>query len=145
MLLSYEIYEDKNGTSNLFYRTNAPQPGSVKVTLHFGEIRSGSFVNLKLKNDGFVNDGVERINSLSVNIFEALVHVKNPLLKKVPWKFFKKAMEYHENWKMISNSDDVPEKLLKVNLISLEIRNSFFSVEIRQKFWSQNNSLEKIG
>jgi len=116
--LSYEIYEDKNGSSNLFYRTSTPQPGSVKVTLYFKEIRSGSFVNLKLKNDGFVNNGVERINALNVNIFEALVHVKNPQLKRLPWKFFKKAFEYQQNWREISRSDDVPEKLLKVDIFA---------------------------
>ena len=116
--MSYEIYEDKNGSSNLFYRTSTPLPGSVKVTLYFKEIRSGSFVNLKLKNDGFVNNGVERINALNVNIFEALVHVKNPQLKRLPWKFFKKAFEYQQNWREISRSDDVPEKLLKVDIFT---------------------------
>jgi hypothetical protein len=132
-----------NNDCTLFYKTRTIQPGAVKVTLHFKEVSNGRFVDLKLKNDGFTNYGAERINSLSVNIFEALVHVKNPQLKQSHSKFFQRAKEYQKKWKELYNLDEVPLKYLKVQIYSM-YSNLLFDLEVCSAILCQNINMAEV-
>ena len=104
----FTIYQNTaNGGDSLFYKTQHPGPGSVGLTFFFKDQRFNGFNQLKLLDDGFINHGIDRINTLELTIFEAVAKVKNKDLYKCPRLFFKKAAEIRQKWIDFAQTSDI--------------------------------------